>query len=68
VAAAVLQQPIGTLKDQPSPSGGFNGWRESLRDHPEATADVLDAYARNLYAQNFVYNVSRDFVRQCQRS
>ena len=66
VSAAVLQQPIGTLKDKPSPSGGFNGWREALRDHPEATADVLDAYARNLYAQSFVYNVSRDFVRQCQ--
>ena len=26
---------------------------------------MLDAYARNLYAQGFVYNVSRDFVRQC---
>ena len=66
VAAAVLQQPIGTLKEKPSPSGGFNNWRASLKDHPEATDEVLDAYARNLYAQNFVYNVSRDFVRQCE--
>jgi pimeloyl-ACP methyl ester carboxylesterase len=66
VSAAVLQQPIGTLKEKPSPSGGFNGWRESLKDHPEASEAVLDAYAGNLYAQNFVYNVSRDFVRQCQ--
>lgn len=66
ISAAVLQQPIGSLKDKPSPSGGFNGWRASLRDHPEATEEVLDAYASNLYAQSFAYNVSRDFVRQCQ--
>ena len=66
VSAAVLQQPIGTLKAKPSPSGGFMGWRDSLKDHPEATPEVLDAYAANLYAQDFVYNVSRDFVRQVQ--
>lgn len=66
VSAAVLQQPIGSLKEKPSPSGGFNNWRQSLKDHPEATEEVLDAYARNLYAQGFVYNVSRDFVRQVE--
>jgi pimeloyl-ACP methyl ester carboxylesterase len=66
VSAAVLQQPIGTLKTKPTPSGGFNGWREKLTGHPEATPEVLDAYAANLYAHDFVYNVSRDFVRSCE--
>ena len=65
VSAAVLQQPIGTLKEHPSPSGGFVNWRQGLKEHPEATEEVLNAYARNLYARDFVYNVSRDFVRQC---
>jgi pimeloyl-ACP methyl ester carboxylesterase len=66
VSAAVLQQPIGSLKEVPSPSGGFNGWRQSLKDHPEATEEVLDAYAGNLYRHGFVYNVSRDFVQQVE--
>jgi pimeloyl-ACP methyl ester carboxylesterase len=66
VSAAVLQQPIGSLKERPSPSAGFNNWRASLQDHPEATDEVLEAYARNLYAQGFAYAVSRDFVRHCE--
>jgi len=66
VSAAVLQQPIGTLKAKPTASGGFTSWRQGLKDHPEATAEVLDAYQANLYAQDFVYNVSRDFVRSCE--
>ena len=66
VTAAVLQQPIGTLQETASPSGGFRAWRAALQDHPEATEQVLDAYATNLYAQNFVYSVSRDFVRRCE--
>ncbi len=66
VSAAVLQQPIGTLDPRPGPSGGFKGWREALTDHPEATEAALDGYQNNLYAADFVYAVSRDFVRSCQ--
>jgi pimeloyl-ACP methyl ester carboxylesterase len=65
VSAAVLQQPIGTLHPHPGPSGGFKAWREALADHPEATDAVLDGYQHNLYAADFVYAVSRDFVVSC---
>lgn len=65
VSAAVLQQPIGTLNPHPGPSDGFGRWRESLTDHPEATDAVLNGYAANLYAADFVYCVSREFVRAC---
>ena len=41
----------------------FNAWAESLKDHPEATQPVLDAFCRNLYAPGFVYCVDRDFVK-----
>jgi len=40
----------------------FNAWAEALKDHPEATPQVLDALCRNLYAQGFVYCVDRAFV------
>jgi hypothetical protein len=34
----------------------------TLKDHPEATPQVLDAFCRNLYAPGFVYCVDRAFV------
>jgi hypothetical protein len=40
----------------------FNGWAETLKDHPEATPQVLDALRHNLYAPGFVYCVDRAFV------
>jgi pimeloyl-ACP methyl ester carboxylesterase len=64
VAGAVLAQPIGRVG--PMAAGRparFNGWAETLTDHPEATTPVLDAFCRNLYAPGFVYCADRDFVR-----
>jgi pimeloyl-ACP methyl ester carboxylesterase len=64
VASAVLAQPIGRVG--PMAAGRparFQAWTESLKDHPEATPEVLDAFYRNLYAPGFVYCVDRDFVK-----
>ncbi len=44
------------------PPARFNAWAATLKDHPEATPQVLDAFYRNLYAPGFVYCVDRDFV------
>jgi pimeloyl-ACP methyl ester carboxylesterase len=64
VAAAVLAQPIGRVGPMPSArTARFEAWAASLKDHPEATQAVLDAFYRNLYEPGFVYCVDRDFVR-----
>ena len=64
VAAAVLAQPIGRVGPMPSgKTARFEAWAASLRDHPEATPDMLDKFYRNLYEPGFVYCVDRDFVR-----
>lgn len=64
VAAAVLAQPIGRVGPMPpGKTARFEAWAASLKDHPEATPDVLDAFYRNLYEPGFVYCVDRDFVR-----
>jgi len=64
VAAAVLAQPIGRVGPMPQgKTARFEAWAASLKDHPEATPDVLDAFYRNLYEPGFVYCVDRDFVR-----
>lgn len=64
VTAAVLAQPIGRVGPMPpGKTARFEAWASSLKDYPEATSDVLDAFYRNLYEPGFVYCVDRDFVR-----
>jgi pimeloyl-ACP methyl ester carboxylesterase len=66
VASAVLAQPIGRVGPMPAGrSARFEGWAQSLTDHPEATPKVLDAFNQNLYAPGFVYCVDRAFVSTC---
>ena len=63
VVSAVLAQPIGRVGPMaPGRPARFNAWAESLKDHPEATDQVLDAFCRNLYAPGFVYCADRAFV------
>ena len=63
VQSAVLAQPIGRVGPMaPGRPARFNGWAETLKDHPEATPQVLDALCQNLYAPGFVYCVDRAFV------
>jgi len=63
VQSAVLAQPIGRVGAMAAGRPArFNAWAEGLKDHPEATEPVLDAFCRNLYAPGFVYCVDRAFV------
>ncbi|MEE8301744.1 MAG: alpha/beta hydrolase [Candidatus Tectomicrobia bacterium] len=67
IASAVLAQPIGRVEDAlPERTALFNGWADSLQDHPEATEQVLDAFYQNLYGPGFAYSVDRAFVSSCQ--
>jgi pimeloyl-ACP methyl ester carboxylesterase len=67
VQSAVLAQPIGRVGPMaPGRPARFDGWAETLKDHPEATPQVLDAFCRNLYAAGFVYCVDRAFVPKVQ--
>jgi pimeloyl-ACP methyl ester carboxylesterase len=67
VASAVLAQPIGRVAAAlPPRTARFDGWAETLDDHPEATPEMLDAFYRNLYAAGFVYCVDRDFVSRVE--
>ena len=63
VASAVLAQPIGRVGPMPATkSARFEAWAETLKDHPEATPAVLDAFYKNLYGPGFVYCVDRAFA------
>ena len=63
VASAVLAQPIGRVGAMPAGrTARFDAWAETVKDHPEATPPVLDAFFQNLYGPGFVYCVDRAFV------
>lgn len=67
VRAAVLQNPIGASADGHDHfSGMFDKWSEELRsDRPEVDPGTVAALGKNLFSGDFVFSVSRDFVRGC---
>jgi pimeloyl-ACP methyl ester carboxylesterase len=66
VSAAVLAQPSGRIGPYTGRAGGFDRWRETLHDHPEATPEVLDRLRLSLYTPDLVHTVTREFVRTCR--
>jgi pimeloyl-ACP methyl ester carboxylesterase len=71
VVAGVLCQPIGHRPEDPDVMyrSGRDVWGPELRQRrPDITAEQIEAYLHALYRvrPDFVYSVSRDFVRGCQ--
>jgi pimeloyl-ACP methyl ester carboxylesterase len=72
IRAAVLCQPVGSNKDfrDSMYDSGQNQWGPGIMaQRSDVSQDAIDAYLNNLYRDiepDFVYSVSRDFVRSCQ--
>lgn len=70
VVAAVLCQPVGHRPEDPDVMYRHSSdWaREFLARRPDVTIETVEAYLHNLYRvrPDFVYSVTRDFVRSCQ--
>ena len=71
VAAGVLCQPVGHNPEFPDSmyDSGHDLWGPALCGRrPDVTMETVDKYLHNLYRvdSDFVYSVSRDFVRSCQ--
>jgi pimeloyl-ACP methyl ester carboxylesterase len=67
IASAVIAQPIGRvgpMKAEKPPR--FVAWVKNLKDHPEATEQVLEAFYHNMYDPGFLYSVDRAFVAGCK--
>ncbi len=67
ISAVVLQNPIGVHPEFPTYfQDGFAKWAEEQRaERPELDASALHAFGQNLWGGEFVFSVSRDFVRRC---
>jgi pimeloyl-ACP methyl ester carboxylesterase len=71
VVAAVLSQPIGHRPEKPDVmyNSGLNVWAPEFRKRqPDVPMETIERYLHNLYRArpDFVYSVSRDFVRSCE--
>jgi pimeloyl-ACP methyl ester carboxylesterase len=71
VVAGVLAQPSGFRKEIPNNSyeGNMKGWGpELIKRRPEITLAQIDQFLTKMYrsGNDFVYTVTRDFVRSCQ--
>jgi pimeloyl-ACP methyl ester carboxylesterase len=71
VVAAVLSQPIGHRPENPDVmyNSGRDVWAPEFRKRQDGVSmETIEKYLHNLYRvrADFVYSVSRDFVRSCQ--
>jgi pimeloyl-ACP methyl ester carboxylesterase len=71
MVAAVLSQPIGHRSENPDVmyKSGTDVWAKELRERrPDVSMEPIEKYLHNLYRArpDFVYSVSREFVRNCQ--
>jgi pimeloyl-ACP methyl ester carboxylesterase len=71
VVAGVLSQPIGHRPESPDVMYDLSRdvWAKEFRARqPEVSMEIIEKYLTNLYRvrPDFVYSVSREFVRNCQ--
>jgi pimeloyl-ACP methyl ester carboxylesterase len=71
VVAAVLAQPVGFRPESPGVmyDNSMKTWTpELLKQRPDLTAEMLDKFLTKMYRTNadFVFTVTRDFVRNCR--
>ncbi len=68
VSAAVLQQTIGyDGENRPAFYDMFDGWANDLKpQRPDVDPQAWQAFRNRMYGGDFVFSVSRDFVRSCK--
>jgi pimeloyl-ACP methyl ester carboxylesterase len=71
IVAGVLSQPIGHRPEKPGVmyDTSRDGWAKEFRARrPEVSMETIEKYLDDLYRvrPDFVYSVSREFVRNCQ--
>jgi pimeloyl-ACP methyl ester carboxylesterase len=66
IAAAVLQNPIGLHENREAFYTMFDGWAADLqRRQPGLDAESCSALRERMFGGDFVFSVSREFVRGC---
>ena len=67
VTSAVLFQTIGLDDNRQAFFDMFDGWADALKPvRPEVSPDAWESFKNSMYSGDFLFNVSREFVSNCQ--
>jgi pimeloyl-ACP methyl ester carboxylesterase len=67
VASAVLFQTIGLDNNRQAFFDMFDNWANDLKPkRPEVSEEAWEAFKTSMYSGDFLFNVSREFVANCQ--
>ena len=67
VPAAVLQNPIGLWENRENWDAAVKGYGETVRKRdPSISQDTIDSFGKNMFGSDFVFSVTRDFVKACR--
>ena len=67
VTSAVLQNPIGLHENRATWDAAISGFNKTVRERdPSITEETVQSFGRNMFGGDFVFSVSRDFVRGCR--
>jgi pimeloyl-ACP methyl ester carboxylesterase len=66
VAAAVLEQPVGIAGgNRPLYEQMWRSWGSRLSNRPDLTPDGIEQFGIQMWREDFVVSVSREFVQDC---
>jgi pimeloyl-ACP methyl ester carboxylesterase len=66
VSALVLQNPIGlSTENRAALDHEFELWANEMRGRPDIDASALPAFGRRMFGGDFIFSVTREFVRGC---
>ena len=67
VTAAVLQNPIGLWENRDVWDAAVRGYSETVRARdPSISQATIESFGRNMFGGDFVFSVTRDFVKSCR--
>jgi pimeloyl-ACP methyl ester carboxylesterase len=67
IAGAVLQNPIGMWENRDTWDAAVKGYSETVRGRdPSISQATIDSFGRNMFGGDFVFSVTRDFVKNCR--
>ncbi len=67
VAAAVLQNPIGLHENRDTWDAAVKGYGETVRARDlNISQATIDSFGHNMFGGDFVFSVTRDFVKNCK--
>jgi pimeloyl-ACP methyl ester carboxylesterase len=67
IASAVIQNPIGLWENRDTWDAAVAGYEETVRARdPSITKETIQSFGRNMFGPDFVFSVTRDFVKACK--